>query len=428
MKIVVVGAGSFVFAPSVLYDAIAVHRLSELHVALVDPNRQMADLMAGLGRRMARDEKVTATVTSHADWREALDGTDFVICCAAAQLQRRFDTDVEIIRRRAPGHLVTEFGGVQGISYTLRQIALIESLATDMRRICPKAWLLCSSNPLPRVCQAAHELGIRAAGFCSNSMIGYGLVGKLMLDRDEDFPWTETIRCYDAVMAGMNHITFMLSLRNRADGRDTMPEFLGRAKKLKAFTPVTAQLVEQTGCWTSNGDEHIRDFLVPSEYSRPMKMSSHGTPEERDAQIRLLRAAGEGNADWTPLLKHRAWEKPVDFAVALSGGRPAQFHSLNLVNEGQLPDLPNGVFVETPATVDRNGPAAAVFRLPDSVARLSRPMAELNQILVRAALTRQNGLLEEAIELDPTILDKAAGLAALEECLKAHSDLLTHRP
>ncbi len=423
MKIGLIGAGSFVFGPSVLHDALVAHRLDGVHLALVDPNLTMAGYMAGLGRRMAAASGIRARITVHGAAREALEGADFVICCAAVDLRRRFAMDLEIIRRLAPGHLITEFGGIQGLSYSLRQIAMIRQLAEEMRTLCPDAWLLCSANPLPRVCQAAHELGVRTAGFCCNSMGGYRLIGQVLHDWREPYPWPQAVAGYEAVMAGLNHFTFTLELRERVGGRDQLAAFLTRAGQQGLFEPRTAALIRETGCWPANGDAHMRDFLPPNADSRPLELTSHGTDSERDERLATLRAAADGKVPCEPLLAHRAWEKPVDFAVALHGGPAAACHALNLANTGQLPDLPAGAFVETPAVVDARGPRPRALRLPDPVIRLSRPVAELNAVIVQAALTRRDDLLDEAIERDPTILDKQAGRVALQACRTAHADL-----
>ena len=172
-KAAIIGAGSFVFGPSVLKQAIIKHRLDGLELAMMDPNRAAVELMAGVGRRMARELGVKATITSHTDRETTLDGADFVICSAARELWRRFEMDCAIIRRHCPDHLITEFGGIAGISYSLRQIALIQEIVGDMKRLCPKAWLLDVANPLPRVAQAAHEEGVPTAGFCSVALSAY---------------------------------------------------------------------------------------------------------------------------------------------------------------------------------------------------------------------------------------------------------------
>lgn len=425
VKVAVVGAGSYVFGPSVMYDAIVAHRLEGLELALVDLNRELVELMAAIGRRMAKDSGVDVCVSAHTERQAAFDGAGFVICSAARDMLRRFDMDVEIIRRLYPAHLVTEFGGVQGISYSLRQIGLIEEIAADMRRLSPRAWLLNSANPLARVCQAAHESGIRTAGFCSNSMGGYRIIGKLMMDVEEGYPWEAAQSRYEMITAGMNHFTWLIGLRVRNSGSDVLKEFSKRLIESGICnSSSTGLLLEETGFWGPNGDGHIRDFIPPSRFSTPLTMTSHGTPEERVQRMDRMRETAEGRTDWNWLLEHRSWEKPMDFVAALTYGRGCKLHSLNLVNRGQIPNLPDGVFVETPAECGAEGPRPMTLSLPEPVVSRSRNAAEVTAAIVAAAKRRNRKLLLQAVELDPTITDKKAGMAALDECLKAHADIL----
>jgi len=414
MRIAVIGAGSHVFGPTVLHGAIVEHRLDGAEIALIDLNRETVDLMAAIGRRVARESGVNLTITAHTDRRAGIAGADFVICSAARDLQRRFAMDVAIVHQYAPGHLVTEFGGVQGISYSLRQIALIEEIVADMKELAPTAWLLNSANPLPRLCQAAHELGVPTAGFCSNSMGGYHLIGKLMLDVDEWHPWTMARDRYEAVMAGVNHFTWLLQLIDRRTGADVTAEFRDRVRS-ELGDSYTGLLFDETGCWPPNGDGHMRDFLPPNPHSEPMTEASHGTPNEREQRLMILRDIAAGNRDWQPLLAHRAWEKPIDFVAGNS-----EFHSLNLINCSQIPNLPLNAFVETPA----RGREPRTLTLPPAVAKHCRATAELTDVIVRAARQRNRALVHLAAKLDPTILNKQAGIQALDECLRAHADIL----
>ncbi len=425
VKIAVIGAGSYVFGPGILHDAIVEHRLAGAEIALIDLNREMVDLMAVIGRRMARETGVALTVSAHTDRTQALDGADFVVCSAARELQRRFATDVEIIRRLAPGHLITEFGGVQGISYSFRQMALIEEIVADMKRLAPGAWLLDSANPLPRVCQLAHELGVKTAGFCANSMVGYHQIGKLMLGLNADYPWAAARERYEAVLAGMNHFTWMLRLNDRVTGDDITAEFLGRQRASGALArSQTGLLLEETGYWGPNGDAHIRDFLAPCRYSKSLEETSHGNAEDREQRLKRLHDTAAGTEPWGWLVAHRAWEKPVDLIAAMAGGPACDMHSLNLVNNGQIPNLPHGVFVETPVRMTAQWPQPRILPLPDPVLGYSRSAAEVTDTMVRAYRERSLSLVERTVDLDPTILDKRAGMAALNECLRAHADVL----
>ena len=424
VKVAVIGAGSFVFGPSVLRQATLEYGLDGLKLALVDVNADALAVMAELGRRMAREASLRIEVSSDLERMPALQGADFVICSAAPEMGRRHEIDYEIIQRHLPGHMITEFGGIAGISYSLRQMAFIRKLAADMERACPKAWLLDVANPLPRVCQAAHESGVRTAGFCSVSLAGYGLVARLLGGVDEGYPWPAIQQQMQATMAGLNHFCWVLGLKDSATGNDRL-EDLRRALAAGRTTgnPVCEGMLRQTGYLLVPHDSHVDDFLPPNPrhvYRRPY----HGGTAERKARWALLQQAARGEVPLDALEGPEAWEKPMAFVAAVAFGRPAKMHSLNLANEGQITNLPRGVFVETPCEVTLGGPQPVQVTLPDTVLPYCQATAEVTETIVRAGMEHRRSLVHRAVALDPTVVDKAAGIAAIDECLAAHADMV----
>lgn len=425
LKIALVGAGSFVFGPSMLAQAILEHRLSGIELALVDVDAEMLGLMAGVGRRMADHAGVRLTITTHTDRATAFAGADFVICAAAREMHRRFSMDVEIINRHLPGHVISEFGGVAGISYSLRQIALIEEIAADMRAHCPDAWLLNVSNPLPRVCQAAHEAGIRTVGFCSVSISVYDMLWRIFQGEPIRYPFTPAREQFRALTAGLNHFAWLLKLTDPATGADLLPRLAEAvAAGGTAGSPASAMHYQRRGYLLVPQDDHTRDFLFPEVPVEPLEEPSHGTPLLRQQRLELMAAIAEGRASWDPLLTNPSWERPLDLIVALSGGPAAEFHSLNLINTGQISNLPAGVFVETPCAATGDGIQPQAVTLPDEVLALCGRTVLVTQTIVAAARLGSRMLVHDAVELDPTILDKRAGFAAIDDCLTAHADLL----
>jgi len=423
VKVAVIGAGSYVFGASILKQALLEHRLDGVELALMDVQPDLVGLMGGVGQRLVCELGLKSRVSVHTHRDAALDGADFVLCAAAAEIHRRFMMDCEAVARFCPGHWVTEFGGVAGTSYSLRQIALITGLADAMKLRCPSAWLLNSSNPLPRVCQAAHERGARTVGFCSVA-VG-GLSGVWHLLHGEWLPWppTRAEAAWDVTMAGVNHLSWLIGLRDKATGADLMPE-LRRQIAESGDASRSFALARETGCLPMSGDSHIRDFLEPLGPPPPHDAPHHGTAQEREARLALLREVADGRRAWDPLFEHAAWERPVDLVAAMAVGRPCHFHALNLPNAGQVPNLPRGVFVETPAEGTSGGPVPVAVELPASVAPYCERAARVTDAIVRAASERSRKLLREAVELDPTILDKRAGMQGVNACLEAHADLL----
>jgi alpha-galactosidase/6-phospho-beta-glucosidase family protein len=59
IKIWLIGAGSFVFGPTVLHDAIMEHRLNGVRLALVDPRLELASRSVGLKPKSVVEEMVT---------------------------------------------------------------------------------------------------------------------------------------------------------------------------------------------------------------------------------------------------------------------------------------------------------------------------------------------------------------------------------
>lgn len=434
MKIAVIGAGSYVFGPSVLMDAIGLHRLGTkdrpLELALFDVNPAAGTLMAGVARVIAMDVGVQPSITATTDRAAALRGADFVICCAAVQMRQCFEVDVAIIRETYPRHLVTEFGGVQGISYSLRQIAMIEDLASDMRKLCPGAWLLNIANPLSRVTQAAHEAGIKTAGFCSASQGVLDTLHQIFTGEPCSFPWEAAKARFETLLAGTNHLTWLLELRDKATGADLFPQLRQLASQGDPRAAMLAKsrsgrLMAHTGFLPTAGDDHIKDFLAPEPGVASLDETSHGCASERQARLDLLHAIATGQVNWRELIPHRAWERPVDFAIAVAWGQATRFDSLNLINDAkQVPALPAEVFVETPAVVGTNGAVAQKVDLPASVAPFCQSAAAVTLAIVQAARGRSLKGLQLAVELDPTILDKARGWQALARCLEAHAKML----
>ena len=424
LKIVIIGAGSFVFGPGLLHQAITENRLSPIELALVDPDTTMCELVAEVGRRMGREAGIAVKITVHAERAAALSGAAYVICVAARQLFPRFSKDADIIAHYAPGHILTEFGGVAGISYSLRQMALISEIAEDIKRYCPSAWLLNISNPLPRVCQAAYQQGIKTIGFCSVALASYGMVRRILEGTEERYPFAGRAQ-WSITTAGLNHFTWLLALRSRETGEDLTTRLLERVEQgASSGNPVSEAWTRETGYMLVPIDDHTRDFLRPSATTTSMEIPSHGTLDERQERITLLEAVGRGEQPIDLLLAHPAWERPFDLIGALAFGRSAEFHSLNLLNEGQIENLPRGVFVETPCTADAGQIHPQQVVLPPTVRALCERTVLVTDTIVQAWQHRSRAILHQAIELDPTVIDKAAGMTAIDACLEAHADIV----
>ena len=175
MKIVLIGAGSYVFAAGVVHDAIVDHRIDGLELSLVDVDLEAAQGMAAVAERMASDAGLEVEASATDDRAAALPGADYVVVCAEVQGARRWQMDYEVLSEAGMPEQARECGGLGGLLKALRTTTLVLDIARDMERLCPRAWLLDVTNPMPRVVTAVtRATKVRCAGFCNAAWGAYG--------------------------------------------------------------------------------------------------------------------------------------------------------------------------------------------------------------------------------------------------------------
>ena len=422
MKIVLIGAGSCVFAPAVLHDAIVDHRLDGGELVMVDLEADWADVMRDVGRRMALDVGVDIDIGSTTDRVAALPNADFVISSAAVQGARRWQADAAIIHRYGMPDQLAENGGLSGVSYAFRAVSLALDIAADMERLCPEAKFLDCANPMPRVVSAVNRFSkVECIGFCNaawGGRKGYERVAE-WVERDLD--------SIEVVSAGLNHFAWLLSVRDRQTGEELCPLVEKRIKEGRVRQAELYQrlLDEYGGIGASGG--HMIEFIPwnPGEPKRT-RPPFHFDADERQRRMDLLREAVDGRYDWRDILQEQhSWERPVDVAAALRAGSEATFDMVNIPNQGYIGELPDGYTVEVPAIAKQGRlTGRSVPELPERVAEICRQVAETNELVAESGAKGDRDIARKAIECDPSIPEKQRAMDALDEMLEAHADIL----
>jgi alpha-galactosidase/6-phospho-beta-glucosidase family protein len=421
VKIAVIGAGSYVFSMGLLYDLIVKNKLNGINLMLMDVNLETARMVSLVAQRMIDEHQADVKVDYTIDRIKALQSAQFVTVSAAIQLQRRYEMDVEVLRKYNIEEITSECGGVGGLSYTLRSAKLVLDIARDMEKYCPNAWLLDATNPLTRVISAITRYSnIRTIGFCNVSNgneNGYDNIEKLIGRKKEEL----TI-----VSAGLNHFSWLLSVKDKDTDEDLM-QLVHTAINSGVWDdrPLTIKCYKEYGYLPLAGDAHIGEFLPFDSAISEKHYAHHGDEGERLSRIQLLHDVAAGVKPWQLLMEGRSWEKPGDVIAAMVNKTNLELDMVNIANQNFISNLPNGAVVEVPAKII-NGEFSGcpVGNLPESITELCMQTSLVHMLAAEAAITGDINILEKCIENDLSIIDKKAAKDAIKELLSVHSDVL----
>jgi alpha-galactosidase len=329
-----------------------------------------------------------------------------------------------------------------------RNIALIMPILRDIEELCPGALVLNFTNPVPRICAAAaRHTAVRMIGICHQIEFGYSIVAKVLAEdlgldvpRDYLFRWNEqTEKLYPSIVeaaekridiqaAGINHFTWMLSVRERDTGRDLYPLFRRRYREgFRDFEPLTRKLFELMGTCPVPGDCHMVEYLP---FTHNM---AKGLWEKYDVQMYPLKErAAERDVMWGQIeemakgtqsfehLRSVHTERAELIMAAIVTNRHAFEPAINLPNRGYIENLPSGSIVEVPAEVNAGGlRGIGVGALPVEVAELCRRQIAVAELSVDAAVLGDRQLALKALLLDQMVDDPDTAAELLDEYLKA---------
>lgn len=386
----------------VLYDVDA-GRLAAVEAVLAAAPRP-----AG-GPSTARAPAVRTTASLPA----ALAGTDMVFAAI-----RPGGTAGRTADERVPqqlGVLGQETTGAGGISYALRSIPPMLSLAREMARHCPDAWLVNFTNPAGMVTEALLPvLGPRVVGVCDSAG---GLVQRAAAAAGVVLPGG---RLDGVGYYGLNHLGWLYRLES--GGRDVLPGLLADAGALAGFEegrlfpqPFLAHL----GCLPN---EYLYYYYETDRALAAMRAAEQTRGESihrQQAELypRLAAAGADAYRLWDAARRSReegylaeargageqrdeadlaggGYER-VALAVmrALSGGGTADL-VLNTPNAvpgpggmpaAAVPGLPVDAVVEVPCRVDTGGVTPIPQDRPaEAQLELMRRVKEVERLVVRA--------------------------------------------
>ncbi len=454
-KIVCIGAGSYSFGLTTLVSLLRSQILTGSEIVLVDHNSQNLEIIARLVAWLNEAWSSQMRISTALHHREVLKGANFVInAIEVGPREALWESDFNIPFKYGVRQPYAENSGPGGFAHAARNIIPVLEIAKDMEACCPAAWLINFTNPMQRICASVHRYtNIKVIGLCHQLGAGYAMVGKTLASELEiivpqDFTSTHASPKYSAgmlstalvamekvsiVAAGVNHFTWMLSLKNRHTGEDLYPLFRTRWESMPSdFEPLTRRIFNTFGLFPIPGDEHLCEYLpwVSDPDTKPWQKYDLELyewleqSENRDRQQAILENAASKTEDPDQFIPAYS-EGALEVIVAMLTNQNLDWEAANLPNQGQISNLPQDAIVETPAKINADGAAGIpVGELPAGIAELIRREITISHLTVDAVVKGDRRLALQALLLDPVIRDIETAKMILDDYLETYRDHL----
>jgi len=422
-KIVLLGAGSTVFAKNLIGDLLSYPELARCRLTLFDIDEERLRESVVVAQRVATTLGAEPVVESTTDRARALDGAAYAINMIQVGGYRPCTvTDFEVPKRHGLRQTIGDTLGIGGIMRALRTIPVLVSMARDMERLCPEVVHLNYVNPMAMSCWAlARATRIRTVGLCHSVPLT-----ALELARDVGVPADEL----DYLVGGINHMAFFLRLQHGSV--DLYPRLRAVASegRVPAGNRVRYHVLERLGYFPTESSEHFSEY-VPwfirrgrADLLQRFNIPLDEYPRRCEEQIAGWQGLRAQLADPSvPLEVKRSVEYGAMIVRAIETGEPVRIYG-NVVNEGLIENLPRECVVEVPCLVDRNGvQPVRLGRLPPQLAAVIQTNVNVQALTVEAVLERRREHVYHAAMLDPHTageLDLDQIHALVDELLAAH--------
>ncbi len=372
VKIAYIGGGSRGWAWLLMSDLVSCPQMAG-DVYLYDIDFEAAQHNEIIGNKFNDIEGAV----SHWDYKavktigEALDGADFVIISILPGTFDEMESDVHTPEKYGIYQSVGDTAGPGGIVRAMRTLPMIEEIAENVKKYCPKAWVINYTNPMTLCIKQLYDTfpEIRAFG-CCHEVFGTQKILKAIYEKNTG----ETIDSHTDIKVNpvaVNHFTWLTTATYRnqdlypmyrefceahhetgaQDGGDDnwMNNSFSSGEKVKM------DLFLRYGVIAAAGDRHLAEFCEGKWYlaspERVNEMQFALTPiswRKEDLKRRLEHSAQLLSGEKQPTINNSGEEGVHQMCSLL--GLCDLVTNVNIPNRGQIPNLPIGAVVESNAT------------------------------------------------------------------------------
>src|SRR5437764_827112 len=160
IKIGVIGAGSAQFSLGLVRDLILTESLRGSQVTFMDVDAERLELVQRLATRYVAELGVDLRFEATTDRAAALRDADVVLNTALIGGHPQEEAERQLVEKHG------YYRGLRPLHFQ-RQLGFMLDVARDVERLCPRAWLIQSSNPVLEGCTLmTRETSAKVVGLC----------------------------------------------------------------------------------------------------------------------------------------------------------------------------------------------------------------------------------------------------------------------
>jgi len=412
-KIVLVGAGSTSFGPSMFNDIFLSDILKGSTIVLHDINREKLELIYELLQTENEKLNIKFNLERTTNRTKAFKDADFIInSIEVGDRMELWRQDYDIPRKHGSTQILGECGGPGGTFHAWRIIPPIVDIVKDAEKICPSAFFINFSNPLSRVCLAIKRSikKLKFIGLCHQIAFMIRHLPKL---------FDKSIKELKMKVAGLNHFSFLLDLVDLSTGEDLVPSFNANAMKYFSehedrfeFSTLTFEVFKRFGYFSYVGDNHLGEYLqFGEEFTKTQDMIDWIDFIDIEGQLiyekfrNYYKRLKRGRYPRKGILsKEQSGERAIPIIEAIINDENSYEFAVNVPNNNLIENLPQDLIIECSAVINKEGAHGVnIGPLPKNIAALLRIETSIQDLCVNAALKRSKDIAIACLAIDPNV-------------------------